>query len=135
MATNIPPHNLGEVVDATIALIQKPDMSPDHLLRYIKGPDFPTGGIVFAPDLAHAYGSGHGKVAVRARVELEESAKGRDQLVVKELPYQVNKARLLASIAELVNDRKLEGISGLRDESGRKEPVRVVIEVRRDAKW
>ena len=135
MATNIPPHNLGEVVDATIALIRNPLIPTDGLLAFVKGPDFPTAGIIFGPDLINVYNSGRGKITVRGRVELETSPRGRDQLVITEVPYQVNKARLVESIAELVNSKKIEGVADAREESGRENPVRVVIELKKEADW
>jgi DNA gyrase subunit A len=134
MATNIPPHNLGEVCDAVIRLIDDPETTTEDLTRIVKGPDFPTGGIIFSRDLAAVYGTGHGRVVMRAQVEFEESKGGREQIIVRELPYQVNKARLMQTIADLVNDRKLEGIHDLRDESGRKEAVRIVIELKSTAR-
>ena len=134
MATNIPPHNLGEVCDAAIRLIDDPESTTEDLIRIVRGPDFPTGGIIYARDLATVYGTGHGRVVMRAQVDFEESKSGREQIIVRELPYQVNKSRLVATIAELVNDRKLEGISDLRDESGRSDPVRIVIELKANAR-
>ena len=134
MATSIPPHNLGEVCDGVVRLIDEPETSTEELTKIIKGPDFPTGGIIYARDIATAYGTGHGRIVMRAVVDFEESKSGREQIIVHELPYQVNKARLMASIAELVNDKKLEGISDLRDESGRKEKTRIVIELKSNAR-
>jgi DNA gyrase subunit A len=134
MATNIPPHNLGEVVDALVRLIDDPEISTEDLVRIIPGPDFPTGGMIYARDIAQVYATGHGRIVMRAQVEFEESRNGREQIIVRELPYQVNKARLLASIAELVNDKKLEGIADLRDESGRTESTRIVIELKPSAR-
>jgi DNA gyrase subunit A len=134
MATNIPPHNLGEIVTGLIRLIDEPETTTEDLIRIIPGPDFPTGGIIFARDIATVYGTGHGRIVTRARIEFEESKSGREQIVVRELPYQVNKARLLTTIAELVNARKLEGIADLRDESGRDEATRVVIELKTTAR-
>lgn len=134
MATNIPPHNLSEVVDAVIHLIDQDGQATlDDLLRYIKGPDFPTGGIVYAGDsLRQAYAMGRGGVTVRAVAEIEETKKGRHQIVVSEIPYGVNKATLVERIAELVKDKKINGISDLRDESAR-GVVRVVIELKKDS--
>ncbi|WP_028769652.1 DNA gyrase subunit A [Silanimonas lenta] len=131
MATNIPPHNLGEVVDATIALIDDPEASIADLMQYIPGPDFPTGGIINGAAGIHAaYHTGRGRVRVRARAEIEVAANDREAIVVTELPYQVNKARLIEKIAELVKEKKIEGISELRDESD-KDGMRVYIEVKR----
>ncbi len=133
MATNIPPHNLGEVIDATIALINDPTLEVDALLRYVPGPDFPTAGIINGSAGIHeAYRTGRGRVLMRARAEVETEANGRETIIVTELPYQVNKARLIEKIAELVKEKKIEGISELRDESD-KDGMRIVIEVRRDA--
>ena len=134
MATNIPPHNLGEVCDALVRLIDDPEISTEDLVRIIPGPDFPTGAMIYARDIAQVYATGHGRIVMRAQVEFEESRHGREQIIVRELPYQVNKARLLASIAELVNDKKLEGIADLRDESGRTESTRIVIELKPSAR-
>ncbi len=131
MATNIPPHNLGEVVDACIALIDDPDIDIRGLMGHIPGPDFPTGAIIRGlRGIQEAYLTGRGRVRVRARTEIESDDKGRQTIVVTELPYQVNKARLLEKIAELVKDRKIEGIANLRDESD-KEGMRMVIELKR----
>ncbi len=132
MATNIPPHNLGEVVTATLALIEDPAISVAELMAIIPGPDFPTAGIINGSQgIYSAYTTGRGRVYVRARLHVEEiDARGREALVVTELPYQVNKARLIEKIAELVREKKLEGISELRDESD-KDGMRVVIELRR----
>ena len=132
MATNIPPHNLNEVIDATIALIDDPELSVEGLMAFLPGPDFPTAGVINGAQGIHeAYHSGRGRIYVRARslVETDES-NGKQALIVTELPYQVNKARLLEKIAELVKDKKLEGITELRDESD-KDGMRVVIELRR----
>src|SRR5690348_16670050 len=133
MATNVPPHNMGEVIDATVALIDNPELSIDDLMQHVPGPDFPTAGIINgAAGIVQAYRSGRGRVLVRAKAEIETEANGRETIIVTELPYQVNKARLIEKIAELVKEKKLEGISELRDESD-KDGMRVVIEVRRDA--
>ncbi|MGA9421370.1 MAG: DNA gyrase subunit A [Rhodanobacteraceae bacterium] len=132
MATNVPPHNLGEVVDACIALIDDPETGFDELLRLIPGPDFPTAGIINgAAGIVEAYRTGRGRILVRARADVETGDNGRDVIVVTELPYQVNKARLIEKIAELVKEKRIEGISELRDESD-KDGMRIVIEVRRD---
>ncbi|MBP9956492.1 MAG: DNA gyrase subunit A [Pseudomonas sp.] len=133
MATNIPPHNLSEVIDGCLALIDNPELSVDDLMQYIPGPDFPTAGIINGrAGIIEAYRTGRGRIYVRARVEIEDIDKvgGRQQLVITELPYQLNKARLIEKIAELVKEKKLEGISELRDESD-KDGMRVVIELRR----
>ncbi len=133
MATNVPPHNMGEVIDATIALIDNPDLGIDELMQFVPGPDFPTAGIINgAAGIVQAYRSGRGRVLVRAKTEIETDERGHEAIIATELPYQVNKARLIEKIAELVKEKKLEGISGLRDESD-KDGMRVVIEVRRDA--
>jgi DNA gyrase subunit A len=133
MATNVPPHNLTEVVAATIGLIDDPSLSIDDLMRYIPGPDFPTAGIINGSSgIIEAYRTGRGRILVRARTEIETESNGRETILVHELPYQVNKARLIEKIAELVKEKKLEGISELRDESD-KDGMRVVIEIRRDA--
>ena len=132
MATNIPPHNLGEVIDACIALIETPQIGIDGLMRYLPGPDFPTAGIINgARGIVEAYKTGRGRIYLRARSHVEtDPHSGREAIVVTELPYQVNKARLLEKIAELVKDKKLEGIAELRDESD-KDGMRMVIEVKR----
>ncbi|WP_250674714.1 DNA gyrase subunit A [Paraclostridium ghonii] len=133
MATSIPPHNLGEVIDATIHLIDNEDCSIEDLIQFIQGPDFPTAAIIMGKEnIYEAYRTGRGKVKVRARAYIEELAKGKQQIVVTEIPYQVNKAKLVEKIAELVKDKKVEGISDLRDESNR-DGMRVVIELKRDA--
>ncbi len=134
MATSIPPHNLSEVCDGLVRLIDNPEASTEELMRLIPGPDFPTGGIIYGKDLPQVYGTGHGRVVQRARVTFEESKSGREQIIVTELPYQVNPSRVLQTIAELVNERKLEGIADLRNETGRREGTRLVIELKRDAR-
>ncbi len=133
MATNIPPHNLGELVDATIELIDNKEATIDDLLKHVKGPDFPTGAIVYggAP-MKQAYQTGRGSVTIRAVANIEENKKGRHSIVVTEMPYAVNKATLIEKIAELVKDKKLNTISDLRDESARGK-VRVVVELKKDA--
>ncbi|MFT3791342.1 MAG: DNA gyrase subunit A [Rudaea sp.] len=132
MATNVPPHNLNEIVDATIALIDNPDLSFDELLRLVPGPDFPTHGIINgAAGIIEAYKTGRGRIYVRAKAEIEADDNGRETIIVTELPYQVNKKRLIEAIAELHKEKKIEGISELRDESDR-EGMRIVIEVRKD---
>src|SRR3990167_10829993 len=132
MATNIPPHNLNELLDATIAIIRTPGISLDELCEIVKGPDFPTGGFIFGREGAvSALKTGRGHVVMRAKAIIEPHPKGdRDQIVVTELPYQVNKAALITRIAELVRDKDLEGISDIRDESDR-EGIRIVIELKR----
>jgi len=131
MATNIPPHNLGEVVDALIALIDDPSIDIDGLMEYIPGPDFPTAGIINGVGGIHlAYRTGRGRVRIRAKCDVEVADNGRESIIVTEIPYQVNKARLIEKIAELVKDKKLEGISELRDESD-KDGMRIYIEVKR----
>lgn len=133
MATSIPPHNLGEVIDASVKLIDEPDCSVEELIKIVKGPDFPTGAIIMGKGGAReAYRTGTGKVIVRAVTEIEETSKGRQQIVVTQIPYQVNKARLVEKIAELVKEKKLEGISYVNDESNRKG-MRIVIELKKDA--
>ncbi len=133
MATNIPPHNLGEVVDALLALIAQPDLTVDDLIRFIPGPDFPTAGFLHGrAGIREAYRTGRGVLQMRARTAFEEMRGGKMRIIVTELPYQVNKARLIERMAELVNDKKIEGISDLRDESDR-QGMRVVIELKRDA--
>ena len=131
MATNIPPHNLGEVVDGIIALIDNPEISIDELITYIKGPDFPTGGIINGKQgIYDAYRTGRGKLRVAGRVEVETSKTGKESIIVTELPYQVNKARLIEKIADLVIQKKITGISDLRDETDR-DGIRIVIELKK----
>lgn len=133
MATNIPPHNLREVIDATVCVLDNPEASLADLMQYVKGPDFPTKGIIMGRSgIRAAYATGRGKVTVRARTEFEEFAKDRTRIIVTELPYQVNKRMLIAAIADQVKDKRLEGISDLRDESDR-SGMRIVIELKRDA--
>ena len=133
MATNIPPHNLGEVIDGMCYYIDNPDASLDELMQHIKGPDFPTAGIVMGRSgIRAAYGTGRGKIVVSARTEIVEGKNGRFQIVVSELPYQVNKRRLIESIADLVKDKKIEGIADINDYSNR-EGMRMVVDLKRDA--
>ncbi len=133
MATNIPPHNLTEVVDAIIAQIENPEIEIRELMEYVKGPDFPTGAIIYgAAGIRDAYETGRGKVTVRARVSIEEQKNNRFSLIITEIPYQVNKASLIEKIADLVRHKKMEGISDIRDESD-KDGIRVVIELKRDS--
>ena len=132
MATNIPPHNLGEVIDGVICMIDNPDCTIDDLMEHIKGPDFPTGGIVLGRrGIREAYYTGHGRIEVRAKTNIEQMQGNRCRIVVTEIPYQVNKARLVEKIAELVNEKKVDGISAIRDESDR-EGMRIVIELKKD---
>ncbi len=133
MATNIPPHNLREVIDAIAALIQNPDIDLAGLMEHIKGPDFPTGGIIMGRSgIRAAYATGRGKITLRGSAEIEEKKNGRFQIIVTEIPYMVNKARLIENIADLVKDKRIEGISDLNDESNRKG-MRIVIELKREA--
>ncbi len=134
MATNIPPHNMGEVTDAIIAQIENPEITIDGLMEHIKGPDFPTGAYICGHQgIVQAYRTGRGLIQMRARATIEEAGKrGKDHIVVTEIPYQVNKTRLIEQIASLVNDKKLEGISDIRDESDR-DGIRIVMDLRRDA--
>ncbi len=133
MATNIPPHNLGEAIDAAILLIDNPDATLDELMQKLKGPDFPTGGVIMGRSgIRAAYATGRGKITLRARTEIEEMAGGRERIIVTEIPYMVNKARLIESIADLVKEKRVEQISDLRDESDR-DGMRIVIELKREA--
>lgn len=133
MATNIPPHNLGEVIDACCALIDNPNLPIAELMQVIPGPDFPTGGIIVGRQgLTNAFETGRGSVVMRGRVSIEEIRKDREAIIISEIPYQVNKSRMIERIAEMVRDKKIEGIGDLRDESDR-DGVRVVIEIKRDA--
>lgn len=131
MATNIPPHNLGEVVDGTLALIDNPELTPLDLMEYVKGPDFPTGGIIDGKKgIIDAYLTGRGKVRVRGKIEIEELKNGKINIIIKEIPYQLNKSTLIERIADLVKEKKVTGVSDLRDESDR-EGIRVVIELKK----
>jgi len=133
MATNIPPHNLGEVIDGVLHVIDHPDATVEELMQFIKGPDFPTGGIILGKAGIHeAYRNGRGRIIVRARTEIEAMPNNRQRIVVTEIPYLVNKARLVEKIAELVHEKKLDGISDIRDESSGREGMRIVIELKRD---
>ena len=133
MATNIPPHNLREVIDGAIALIDDPEIDLAGLMEFIKGPDFPTGGIIMGRSgIRAAYATGRGKITLRGRAEIEEKKNGRFQIIVTEIPYMVNKARLIENIADLVKDKRIEGISDLNDESNR-HGMRIVIELKKDA--
>ena len=134
MTTNIPPHNLREVIDAVICILDNENATLDDLMEHIKGPDFPTRGIIMGRSgIRAAYGTGKGHIRVRARTEMEEFGSGRTRIIVTELPYQVNKSRLVENIADQVKDKRLEGISGLRDESDGKKGMRIVIELKKDA--
>jgi DNA gyrase subunit A len=133
MATNIPPHQLGEVIDAVLAISRDPEITTQELMEIVPGPDFPTGGIILGRSgIRKAYETGRGSITVRAKVVIEQKSNGKEVIIVNELPYQVNKARLVEKIAELARDKKIEGITDLRDESDRKG-MRIVIEVRKDA--
>ena len=132
MATNMPPHNLGESIDGLVALIDNPDITNDELMAYIPGPDFPTGAIILGKQgIAQAYRTGRGKIYVRARAEIEQMSTSRSRIIVTEIPYQVNKASLVSRIADLVHEKRIEGISDLRDETDRKG-TRIVIELKKD---
>ncbi|MEX0616800.1 MAG: DNA gyrase subunit A [Candidatus Woykebacteria bacterium] len=134
MATNIPPHNLVEVCDAIIFLIDNPEADVEQLMNFIKGPDFPTGGAIFdINEITAAYATGKGRIVMRAKAEIEEDRMGKFKIIVSEIPYQVNKSLLIAKVADLVKDKKLDGISDLRDESDRRG-MRIVFELKRDAK-
>lgn len=131
MATNIPPHNLREVIDACICILDNPEAELADLMEYIKGPDFPTKGIIMGRSgIRAAYATGRGKITVRARAEFEEYGQGRERIIVTELPYQVNKRMLIAAMAEQVRDKRLDGISDIRDETDR-NGMRIVIELKR----
>ena len=132
MATNIPPHNLGEVIDGTVYMIDHPDCTTEDLMAFIKGPDFPTGAVILGKAGIHeAYATGRGRLVIRAKSEIEEMANNRQRIVVTEIPYMVNKAKLVEKIADLVHEKRVEGISDIRDESDR-DGMRVVIELKRD---
>ncbi len=133
MATKIPPHNLGEVIDATIAMIDEPDITAKQLMKHIQGPDFPTGATIMGTDGIHkAYTTGRGSIMVRGKLDVEQDKKGRDTILITEIPYQVNKAVFISRVAELVNNKVIEGIAEIRDESDRKG-MRIVIGLKRDA--
>ncbi|MGE7941224.1 DNA gyrase subunit A [Lysinibacillus xylanilyticus] len=133
MATNIPPHQLGETIDAVIALSENPAITTEELMEIIPGPDFPTGGLILGRSgIRRAYETGRGSIIIRAKVEIEQKSNGKETILIHELPYQVNKAKLIEKIAELVRDKKIDGITNLRDESDRRG-MRVVIEIRKDA--
>jgi DNA gyrase subunit A len=134
MATNIPPHNLDEICDAVGHLIDNPEATLDDLMQFVKGPDFPTGGIIYDKEaIKTMYATGRGGIVLRSKTMMEEMKGGRVRIIVSEIPYQVNKANLITKIADLVRDKKINGISDLRDESGRKEKIRIVIELKKDA--
>ncbi len=132
MATNIPPHNLKEVVDSMVAYIENPDITVSDLIQYIPGPDFPTQGIIYGRQgIREAYETGKGHIILRARASIEQYRKdGREAIIITEIPYQVNKARLIENIVELIEEKKIEGISTIRDESNR-EGMRIVIELKK----
>lgn len=135
MATNIPPHNLTEVINGAIKVIDNPDVTNEELMEVVKGPDFPTGALIIGKEgIKEAYTTGRGKITVRAEAEIEEMSGNKQRIIVTSLPYQVNKANLIIKIDQLVKERKIEGISEVRDESDRKERVRIVIELKRDAR-
>lgn len=134
MATNIPPHNLEEIIAATVHLIDHPEATIEELMEFVKGPDFPTGGIVYdKKDILQAYATGKGGIVMRGCAEIKEDKNDSYQIIISELPYQVNKATLVEKIAELVKDKKIEGVKGLRDESDREEGVRVVLDLKKDS--
>ena len=133
MATNMAPHNLNEVVDGIIAYIDNPEISTAELMEHIKGPDFPTGAYIMGKnDIVDAYTTGRGKIKIRAIAGIEPHGKSRERIVITEIPYQVNKSNLIIRIAELVRDKRIDGISDIRDESDR-QGMRIVIELKRDA--
>lgn len=133
MATNMPPHNLSEIIDATVAYIQNHDITVDELIKYVKAPDFPTGGIIYGyAGVREAFETGRGRIVIRSKVDIEVEPNGREKIIVTEIPYMVNKAELIKAIADMVEDKKLEGISNINDESDR-QGMRIVIDVKRDA--
>ncbi len=133
MATNIPPHNLTEVINGVICMIDNPECTVDDLMEHIKGPDFPTGGLIMGrAGIREAYHTGHGRITVRSRTNVEEMGGNRSRIIVTEIPYQVNKAKLVEKIAELVHDKRVEGISDIRDESNDRQGMRIVIELKKD---
>ena len=134
MATNIPPHNLTEVINGIIKIIEDDEVTDEQLMQIIKGPDFPTGATILGREgIKSAYTTGRGKITMRAEAEIEEMSGNRQRIVITSLPYQVNKARLHKHIDELARDKKIEGISAIRDESDRTANVRLVVELKRDA--
>src|SRR6185369_7793658 len=135
MATNIPPHNIGEIIDGVLAVIERPSISDDDLIKLVPGPDFPTGGVIQGRiGIISAYKTGRGAIAVRGVAHVEEVRKDRQAIIVTELPYMMNKARWIETTAEMVRDKKIEGISDIRDESDR-TGIRVVFELKRDASY
>ncbi|MGC9150500.1 MAG: DNA gyrase subunit A [Microbacter sp.] len=133
MATNMPPHNLSEIIDATIAYIQNSNITVDELIKHVKAPDFPTGGIIYGySGVREAFETGRGRIVIRSKVEIEVESNGREKIIVTELPYMVNKAELIKAIADMVEDKKIEGISNINDESDR-QGMRIVIDIKRDA--
>jgi DNA gyrase subunit A len=134
MATNIPPHNLGEIIDGTVAFIDDPEITIDELMKHVKGPDFPTAGIILGKSgIKSAYRTGRGRIKVRGKVDVVTTKKGKKQIVITEIPYMVNKSKLVEKIAELVKEKKIEGISDLRDESDLKKGMSIIIDLKRDA--
>lgn len=134
MATSIPPHNLGEVIDAVVELIDNKEATIEDLMKHIQGPDFPTGAMIMGKEaIKKAYETGRGKVTVRAKAQIEEMSNGKSEIIITEIPYQVNKAMLVEKIGQLVRDKKVDGITDLRDESSKKTGIKIVIETRRDA--
>ena len=133
MATNIPPHNLREVINGVICMIDNPECTVEDLIQHIKGPDFPTAGLIVGySGIRQAYLTGHGRITMRARTNVEEMGGGRSRIIVTEIPYQVNKSVLVKKIADLVHEKKIEGISDIRDESNDRQGMRIVIELKRD---
>ena len=133
MATNIPPHNLTEVINGVICMIDNPECTVEDLMEHIKGPDFPTGGLIMGRSgIREAYQTGHGRITVRAKTNVEDMGSGRSRIIVTEIPYQVNKSVLVKKIADLVHEKKIEGISDIRDESNDRQGMRIVIELKRD---
>ena len=133
MATNIPPHNLTEVINGVICMIDNPDCTVEDLMQHIKGPDFPTGGLIIGrTGIREAYQTGHGRITMRARTNVEDMGGGRSRIIVTEIPYQVNKSVLVKKIADLVHEKKIEGISDIRDESNDRQGMRIVVELKRD---
>ena len=131
MATSIPPHNLGEIINATIAYIDNKEITIGQLMKHVPGPDFPTGGIIIGKDiLKQGYNKGRGSFKIRGEIDLEEKSNTKERLIIKSIPYQVNKSALIEKIAQLVRDKKIEGIRDIRDESNR-EGIRVVIELKK----
>src|SRR5699024_996838 len=133
MATNIPPHNLREIIDGIVKIIDDDNVTDEQLMSIIKGPDFPTEGLILGREgIKEAYTTGRGKITMRAEAEIEEMSGNKQRIIVRSLPYQVNKAKLIENIANLVKEKRIEGISEVRDESDREEKVRIVVELKRD---